>query len=218
MKSLSPLITDYLGTRQGYDARAMFWITARNRATNALESLGLWQGDDHQTIRVDSENRLYYGAGGLVAIDPIRSGVGLDVQMQSVTLSAIPDETMALLRNYDSRFAPVEMHRAYLDPISGDLIGLERIFKGEVDEISVTVPADGGESEVRITCASAAVFLTKPLANSKSDEEMRRRSANDEFRKYAAIAGEISVWWGTGKYAPPTGPTITPRDLTEVTR
>jgi hypothetical protein len=197
MRILDPTSTAYFSTHTGVASRHMVHVIARNRQTGAQEALGLWQGDDHLTIAIDGVNRTYYGAGGLIGVEPIRAGVGLEVRMLQATLSPLTPEVALLLRGYDTRLAPAEVHRGLLSLESGQLIAEPiRVFRGWVDEVKIRTGEVGGTSEATVTLASAARGLTRALTLTRSDTEMRRRNAGDRFRDYADIAGEVGVWWG----------------------
>ena len=114
MRILDPASATYLAARTGVASRHMVHVVARNRATGAQEALGLWQGDDHLTIAIGGVNRTYYGAGGLIGVEPIRAGIGLEVRMLQIALSPLTPEVAQLLRGHDARLAPAEVHRALL--------------------------------------------------------------------------------------------------------
>ncbi|PKP67336.1 MAG: hypothetical protein CVT86_01935, partial [Alphaproteobacteria bacterium HGW-Alphaproteobacteria-8] len=104
-------------------------------------------------------------------------------------------------RGYDARLAPVEIHRAFFAPASGELIEApHRVFKGWIDAISLPTPEVGGQGAVEVTLASSARALTRPLALKKSDESQRRRS-DDRLRRYTDISGSVDVYWGEAKAA-----------------
>ena len=197
MRILDTASAEYLSAHTGVASRHMVHVIGRNRQTGAQEALGLWQGDDHLTIAIDGVNRTYYGAGALIGVEPIRAGIGLEVRMLQATLSPLTPEVALLLRGYDTRLAPAEVHRGLLSLETGQLIAEPiRVFRGWVDEVKIRTGEVGGAGEATVTLASAARGLTRALTLTRSDTEMRRRNAGDRYRDYADIAGEVGVWWG----------------------
>ena len=197
MRILDPTSAAYLAARSGVASRHMVHVLARNRATGAREALGLWQGDDHLSLTIGGEARTYYGAGALVGVEPIRAGIGLEVRMLQLVLAPMTPEVAQLLRGYDARLAPVELHRALLSLETGQLIADPiRVFRGWIDEVKIRTGEVGGTGEATVTLASAARGLTRALTLTRSEAEMRRRDAGDAFRQYTDIAGEVGVWWG----------------------
>jgi hypothetical protein len=183
----------YIDALDGIVARHLVWFTARNRSTGAAETIGIWNGDDHQNFTIGT-SRTYYGAGSLLDIEPITAGVGLTVRIHQITMSGISPQVEELLRTYDARLAAVEMHRALFSLSTGSLVGTPyRVMKGWVNGVKLT---SGEDSKAVISVASAARALTKPLALYRSDAAMRERSATDTFRAYADISGQVGVWWG----------------------
>ncbi|HEV8037098.1 hypothetical protein [Yoonia sp.] len=197
MRILDPTSAEYLSARTGVASRHMVHVIARNPTTGAAEALGLWQGDDHLTIAINGTNRTYYGAGGLIGVEPIRADIGLEVRMLQVALSPLTPEVAQLLRGYDARLAPAEVHRGLLSLETGQLITAPiRVFRGWVDEVKIRTGEVGGTGEATVTLASAARGLTRAPTLTRSDAEMRRRNAGVRFRDYADVAGEVGVWWG----------------------
>lgn len=197
MRILDTASAEYLSAHTGVASRHMVHVIGRNRDTDAQEALGLWQGDDHLTIAIGGVNRTYYGAGGLIGVEPIRAGIGLEVRMLQATLSPLTPEVALLLRGYDTRLAPAEVHRGLLSLETGQLIAEPiRVFRGWVDALKIRTGEVGGTGEATVTLASAARGLTRALTLTRSDTEMRRRNTGDRFRDYADIAGEVGVWWG----------------------
>lgn len=197
----------------GLVARTLFWVRARDRATNAEEALGLWTGDDHQEFTIGGVERTYYGAGGVVAIDPIVMTSGLTVRSQRAEFSPLAPEVMEMVRTYEPRFAPVEIHRALFDPDTMNLVDEpHRVFRGWIDGIRVDTPAVGGSGRIELSLVSTARALTRTLAAKKSDETQRRRS-NDRFRRYADVSGSVDVWWGETRGRIGAAPIADPRKV-----
>ena len=80
MRLLDPT-SAVLAARTGVASRHMVHVIARNQKTELPEALGLWQDDNHLTIAISGANRTYYGVGGLIGVEPIRAGIGSEVQM-----------------------------------------------------------------------------------------------------------------------------------------
>lgn len=187
-------------------ARALVWIRAKDRTTGTEETIGLWTGEDVASFTINGQARTYYGAGALLAIEPIVSQAGLVVQMSRMTLSPLAPEVAQAIRGYEPRLAPVEIHRALFDP---DTMGLvaepHRMFSGWIDEVVLTTPEAGGTATCEVTLASAARGLTRTLPLKKSDESQKRRSG-DRFRRYADISAAVDVFWGEKRARVATGP------------
>lgn len=186
----------YLGARAGTVIRILIWAEAKNRATGLVETLGLWTGAEDRVFTVDGVARTYFGAGTVMQVPPISYGTGLAVRMQRLTLSPLAPAVGDLIRTYDCRFAPLQIHRALFSTGDGALVAEpHRVYKGFIDEVQVITPEAGGEARCELTVASSARLLTRTLALKKSDATQQLRSG-DRFRKYVDVSGSVDVWWG----------------------
>jgi hypothetical protein len=101
------------------------------------------------------------------------------------------------VRGYDTRLAPVQIHRGLINATSNALVEApHRLLTGTVDEISFTTPAEGGSAACEITVANSSRELTRGLTAKYSDETMRIMAPGDAFFRYADISGEVTVRWG----------------------
>jgi len=194
---LSPEIKSFLAERRGHKAHWLIWIEAKNRSTGATEVSGFWTGDDDQTFTIDGVARDYFGAGGLIEIDPIIYEAGLNVQMQSLSFGPVTPEVEQLLRTYDPRLAPIQVHLAVFDPADNTLVGTARAIKGWVDSAPITESGDveNPTATCEITVATSARAGTRSLTAKKSDAAQKLRSG-DRGRRYGDVSGAVSVWWG----------------------
>lgn len=173
----------------------LVWIEARNRATGAPERLGLWTGLDAREFVVDGEARTYAGAGAVLAVEDIITQAGVAVQMQRAGLAILTPEVETLLRGYDARLAPVEIHRARFDPVTHELVDVTRAFRGHVDEMTESLGPKAGTSALSVVLASSARALTRLVPLRKSDATLASYG-EDRFFRYAEVSGAAPIWWG----------------------
>lgn len=189
--------------RAALSARILVWAVARNRTTDADESLGLWTGAQDASFTIGGTPRTYAGAGSIMEIPPIVSQSGIAVRMQRISLSPLSPEVAALIRTYDARFARIEIHRALFDPVTGLLVAEpHRLFKGIIDEVALPIDPKTGEVRCDVTIASSARYLTRTLPLKRSDATQQRR-LGDRFLRYVDVSGEVDVYWGENR--PPGG-------------
>lgn len=174
------------------------WIEARDMATDAPFPVGYWTGDDATILTVNGQARTYYGAGAALSIEPLTLQGGAVVQTQRVSLGPLAAEVRQVLRGYDTRQAPVQIHLVMLD--AADRVqSVEIAFDGVMDrfEINEGPLDDAGNSTVTcdVELVSDARMLTRTLSLKQSDSSQRLRNANDGFRKYADVAGDVRVVW-----------------------
>lgn len=199
MRSYSPSTAAIMVARSPLHAQALVWIEARNRTTGAIETVGLWTGDDHRDFVIGTETRTYFGAGALLNVDPIRRQSGLQARTQKATLSGIPPEVQLALRGYNVRHAPIEVHRAMFDPLTLVLADApHRVFRGYVDRLRFVTPKKGEAATAELELASAARALATPLSRKRSDASLRAHAPDDAFRQYASQADAVETRWGRG--------------------
>jgi hypothetical protein len=187
-----------LEERRGTWSTVLMWIMAKERATGALQPIGLWSGDDHQEFIVDGEIRLYYGAGNVIDVPPVIATPGFSVRNYRITVPPFTDEVKALMHTYDVRLAPTEVHVCPLDIDSGNPLSRpKRIFKGFLNEAPEEIAPKGGKSRTQLVLVSAARRLTFGLPLKRSSFELQRRNPSDKGRIYSDVAGEWVVPWGT---------------------
>jgi len=205
----SPMVT-YLQSRAPVRGHALIWFTAKNRTTGLPEETGLWTGEEVRDFTIDAVTRTYYGAGNIIDLEPLVVSAGLAVQMQTLAITQVSPEVVNLIRGYDTRLAPCEMHLALFNPETEALIGTTRVWKGFVDKISLPTAKMNENASINMTLASAARGLTVGLASKRSDATLRARSPSDAFRQYADIAGKVEVYWGKTKKKPKTANPLLP--------
>lgn len=197
MRIYDSAIAAQLSARAGLDARHLMWIEARNRDTGDMESIGIWDGDDHLDFVIGGVTRTYLGAGGLLSVPDLTMRVGLDIWQPEVQVSAITPEVEQALRGYDPKLAPVEIHRAFFDPVEATLLAPPvRIFKGWIDGVSIPTPEEGGEAVATITLASNSRSLTRKLHALRSDAAYQMRGG-DRINRYTDVVGQIKTRWGS---------------------
>lgn len=201
MQSRPAALTDHLTARQPFIVRHLVWISARNRGSGAVETIGLWTGDDHQDITVDGTVRTYYGAAGIARMEPLTCGVGTDVRRTRLSLSPMAPEVEQAIRGYDVRQAPVQIHRLLVDPETMRSIGTPVLrLVGWIDGVEMTTAAGGEEWRCEVTLVTSARAGTRSLSLKKSDASQRLRKtasgAEDRFYQYADVSGAVPVRWG----------------------
>lgn len=197
MRTYNPATAACFASRAAFIGHVLVWISARDRASGAVETIGFWTGADHQQFTIDGQVRLYYAAGAMLKMDPIRRQTGLKVRTQRITFSQIAPEMEMLIRGYDPRHAPVEVHRALFHPETEALIDEPHVLiRGFIDRAPLTTPAKGEAGQVTLEIASEARALTKPLSRSRSDATLRGRNGDDAFRQYASLTETAETPWG----------------------
>lgn len=202
MRKYDAATSGLLAARRGLVPQRLVWIKARNTSTGAVEAVGLCSGVDDLSLVLEGEARSYLAAGTLLQSEPITAAAGLSVRTHQLKLAAAAPEIEALVKGYDTRFAPVEIHRALFDPETRALAGVpHRVFRGLVDTIEF--PTDEAP-EVLMGVVSETRVLTRSLAVKKSDESHQARGG-DRFRRYATISGAVPVYWGELRVSVPAG-------------
>lgn len=197
MPDLDAYQINQLTERRGTNAHILVWIVAKNRTTGADESIGFWTGDDHQLFVINATERLYYGAGNVIDVPPVKAGTGITVRQHRITLAALTDEAIQLLRAYEPRQAKVEVHCAPFNIDTGAPLGTPiRRIKGTLNKAPETIGPKGGPSQLVLTVVSSARRLTMGVPLLRSSKELKRRNPNDRGREYADVAGDWVVPWG----------------------
>ncbi len=210
MRTYDGATAAYFATQANICARALVWMSAKNRSTGAVEVMGFWNGDDHQQFTIGGVTRLYYGAGSLLQVPPMIYQSGLVVRTHMIEIGQLTPEGAQAIRGYDARLAPIEVHRALFDPLTMVLAAEpHRVFLGQVDQVSITTPEIGGQARCSIAMTTSARSLTKTITQMKSDETQRRRS-NDRFRRHIAVSGTVEVVWGEKRASAPDIKKATP--------
>lgn len=197
----------YLQARQGIIRRNFVWVEAKNRDSGGTETMGLWDGDDVVTVTVISGqtglpvSRIYVGAGSILQVDRIPLTTDLTMRTVNVSLSQISDAVQQLIRGYDTRRAPIEIHRGLFSLATNDLVAppIPR-FVGWINSNPINTPAIGQEGGVSVACVSHTRALTFINPAKRSDEYQQTRSG-DRFRRYTDVAGNWQIYWGEKRAA-----------------
>ncbi|MDJ1632242.1 hypothetical protein [Rhizobium rhizogenes] len=195
----------YLQARQGIIRRNFVWVEAKNRSTGGTETMGLWDGDEVVTVTVISGqtglpvSRIYVGAGSLLTVNSIPLTTDLTVRTVNVSLSQISASVQQLVRGYDTRRAPIEIHRGLFNISTNDLVAppIPR-FVGWINGNPINTPAIGQEGSIEVACVSHTRSLTFTNPAKRSDEYQQTRSG-DRFRRYTDVAGNWQIYWGENR-------------------
>jgi hypothetical protein len=183
--------------------RDFLWIVARNRITNAPETVGFWSDINNiTTFVIDPDTllpvtRLYYGAGSLIEMNDIPSVSVIQVQDISIVMSQLDELVEQAVRLYDLKQARIEIHRGLLDPESRKLVAPAMIrFVGFVNSVTINTPSENSDGGVVLTCTSHTQELTRSNPSTRAHEDQKFRDSNDDFFIDAAVVPEWELDWG----------------------
>ncbi len=195
---IPPEILAALNKREGLKVRLLYWIRAKNRSTGAEESLGIWNGEDTRQFVINGQTRPYVGGGGFLNADPLKQAVGLNIQRWTMMGSPVSPEFQNAVRLYDPKGAPVELHVAFFDTETDQLLADPyRVFRGWINTLNIQTGQKNGESTIKIDHVGNARILTRLLPAKRSNESQRRRNAADSFFSAVTISGSIQTPWGS---------------------
>jgi hypothetical protein len=188
--------------KTGLVVRDFVTIRPKDRSTGAQTELCLWNGHVPITaIVIDpkdgtSDSRVFNAAGSLLDIPPIPAGLMTEVRTVRIRLSKLTAEVLNIMRTYDAKMAPVEIHRGLFDPDTRRLVDPAICrFVGFINNAPIRTPKAGSEGFVEAECVSQSRILTKTSGLLFSMEALKKRSG-DLFGKYLDVAGAWRVWWG----------------------
>ncbi len=185
MKNItSAFLAALTGARDtGLVPRRFVWITGKSFDTGDVASIGLWTGDDDIDISVISgitgvsEGRTYYGGLNL-QLSPIARTADLTVQTVTITIGQIAPVAQQLLRGYDLRLAPVEIHDMTFDPVTRQPSSAPEIsFLGIADGAPIKTPVVGQDGDIEISAISAAIAMLERNNPAKSSYEGQSAAA-----------------------------------------
>lgn len=182
----------------------ILWVSGKDRNTGAIQSLGLWGGDDDERIVVEDlfvgarVSRYFYGRGAVLSLGPIRHERGLTIRPVQVRLSPLADAAQQAFLAYEPRGAEAQVWKRTYDARTGKPIGYpERAVKGYINTAPIVRPEPGGEATLTAEIVSTARMLTVTSALVKSNARQLARAPGDDFRKYKTTMAQIEVPFGT---------------------
>lgn len=190
-----------IAARGSSELKARYLVYIRGKQLDGdPQPFGYWTGEDDIELNVVSgldgsiEARSFVG-GVITELDPIVSSIGIDARTTSVYLARSVPVAVDMVRGFNIRHAPIEIHRADFDPSTGELVANPLcIFLGKIDGAPIERPAIGGGGTIDIRCVSNSVELTRTNPAKKSDQTQLLRDG-DRFRRYSDTA-TLMVWWG----------------------
>lgn len=157
---------------------------------------GFWTGTGY----LDFGGLQYVGLGRLLSVDPIT--LGLDGgEPLTLHLSAMPEKglTPDLMTEFEQHAyhqRPATVSRAYFDPDSRALLAVVPEFRGYIDTLPHEETA-GGTAELLCNLESRSRDLTRVGHRIRSDVDQRQIKPDDGFFRYAATAGDQTIYWGS---------------------
>lgn len=201
MRFIGTQTNEYLTTPGDRDAHLLVRVSCRDRATGAINPLGLWTGVQSRAFVIGGVTETYFGGSAIVAIPQITRSAGLDVRLHSLTLSRQHSAVRELLEVRDIRHARIEIFRALFAPETGQLVAEPHLeFDGFVDTLD-GAHGLGKPDEVGLKFSTFLHLLTRSLPLNYSLASSQR--AGDEILKYAAISGQHQVYWGEKRHDDP---------------
>jgi hypothetical protein len=205
MRSVDSATAAAIQSRRGHIPRYFVWIEGKNRTSGALETMGLWNGEDTVEVTVVNPDtglpvtRTYHAGGSLLNMDPIPAVSDLSVRTIQVGLSQINAAVQQAIRGYDPRLGKVQIHRGLFDLDTRALVANPvPLFDGQVNGAPIETPAAGEEGGIALDIVSHTRVLTRTNAAKRSDETQKLRSG-DRFRRYSGVAGQWDFFWGEEK-------------------
>lgn len=168
-------------------------VQARDRITNNIENMHLWNGDSDFTTKIGGINTTFIGSGNLLEMPRFSFTQGVDVKTHAMSLNVLSPEIINIIRAYDSRYAPITFYVGIFNPANFNLVGIVKVYSGFIDTIEISEVEDSETCTIDIV--SGIRSGTKPLTLMKSHESQKLRDETDEGFKYSTIAESVLIEW-----------------------
>lgn len=192
-------------------ARDFIWITAKDRSTQADETMGFWNDVMFATSSVKdgrtgaTVNRDFLGVGMALTIGSIPLTSDITIRNVDIDIPYLDSTVAQLVRGYDVRGAPIQIYRGYRDPDTRALVSAAKPrFVGYVDGSPIVTPKEGGEGSITLHCVSTTRELTRTSSEVRSHESQIARAAGDLFYADTGVVSDWDIAWGVtrGPIAP----------------
>lgn len=196
MTRISSTLQSFLTNHPAVHAEVFVLMKPKTFGGGVETPLGYWTGVDDGVFSPDGTARTYKGAGVLLDVgqEPVTYGLGFSVRTWQFRVAIASPAIASEIRGYDFRLAPIEVYRGIFDTANETLIETpHRILKGRVQSAPIT-ETEGGSMECVVTCTTAAIDLTRNMADKMNDNFQQLRSG-DRFLRYAAVSGTFPSRW-----------------------
>ena len=202
VRSVDANTANALNARKGIIPRSFVWLTGKDWETDAASNVGFWNGTDSVSVTVVDGftglpvERDFHAAGSLLSVGAITRTPELEVRTTRLSLSQVSEAVQAMVRGYNIRYQPIQIHEGYLD-LESNLLVANPIpdFIGWINGAPIITPAIGENGSITLDCVSHSRMLTRTNPAKKSHETQKRR-LGDLFRQYNSTANQWQYWWG----------------------
>lgn len=145
---------------------------------------------------------LTYQPGGMIQVSDFVSGTGTSAQQFTIELAASPDdgltpEVLQQIELEDYRDRPVTIYDAYLHPDTGQLLHVEPLRRGYIDQLRHEESDEG--YKLVAECETRALDYSRSNYRKRNAADQERRNPGDKFYLNAATTGRQEYWWGREK-------------------
>lgn len=184
---------------RGLIVRDFVWFKARNRSTDALETVGISSEAVALTIDVTKPdtgtvtNRVYQPGAGLMSIPPIPSTLKLEERRLRLTFSRLSPAIINAVKVFDVKGEPVEIHRTFFDPDSRLQVDPAHCrFDGFVRSVRIKKAKAGDDGAIYVDIVDHSASLrVNPVKISKAHFKARSGDRGGDH-----IDAEPRIVWG----------------------
>jgi hypothetical protein len=174
--------------RRGIVPRDFVFIRAKNRETEEIEEIGLWNGPISISALVvrpndgEDESRTFQNMAGLMQVPAIPMSMKLEVRSIKLVFSNLSPAVINAVLVYNAKGRPVQIHRGLLDPSTRNLVDPATCrFDGYVNQVRIKRAKAGNDGLITMECQSHARQLAMGSAQKFSNEFFEERGAEQPF-------------------------------------
>ncbi|WP_245999203.1 hypothetical protein [Paracoccus methylarcula] len=184
MKILDPSLVTSLQAARDQGIKPVYFVTvfARPLGGGVEVPVGLWSGDENLVLNVQTPeggltSRQYFGGCNL-SLDGLQYVMDLTDNALTIGMSQIADIAQQLVRGFDVRLAPCEVHATTMT--GGDITSNPQlIWIGIVDELQIATPAVGGNGNIGFQVRSEIMSQLTATNPAKSSNVHQKTSARE---------------------------------------
>ena len=171
---------------------------------------GFWPGIG--TLNVGGFD--YVGAGSLLTIEQIQTGVDISASPLNVTLRAVPvvtpegdtplsPDVLATIDNYAYKNRPARLSYAWFNPATGALVTVVLWWQGYIDTIEHNEVV-GGDYALVARLEPVSLDHSRIGYRMRSDTDQKLIDPTDKFFEHAAVTGTEEIKYGASDVAAET--------------